>query len=236
MCRLDADADFGDERESDIPSTQWDSLRSPGVLRGLYNLLAPIYGQLAPFVSSRAHDAALSELDVDDGERVLEIGTGTGRAFERLTSANPAGWTEGIDPTLAMRFWTRRRTRAVSHERYRLRQATVTDLPYPSGHFDAVFSAYVVDLLPLSKLTPALIEIRRVLRSKGRLVLACMGTPQCARGRVWEWIARTVPLALGGSRPVPLTGFLRRAGLHVHGQTRIIQWRFPSTITVATPG
>ena len=83
--------------------------RSPSVLRAVYTGWAPIYDVLVPVLSSRAHATALQRLSVSDGEHVLDVGTGTGRALRPLAANNPSGYTVGVEPTPAMRTRARRR-------------------------------------------------------------------------------------------------------------------------------
>jgi len=209
--------------------------RSPTALRLTYTALAPVYDALVPLVSSAARTAGLAFLDVADGEHVLEVGTGPGWAFRHLVAANPTGWTEGLDATPAMLTRTQSRMETVDHNRYGLRRGTVTNLPYPSGAFDALFSAYVVDLLPSSDLGPALNELRRVLRDDGRLVLVVCAPPHRSAGRCWTHLARACPFLLGGSRPLSLDKPLQQAGFRIQARTRCRQFGFPSAVFRTEP-
>lgn len=204
-------------------------------LRATYTLLAPFYDALVPFISSTARTLALSWIQVRDGERVLDVGTGTGRALKRLAVANPTGWTEGLDLTPALLTRARRRMAGCDHDRHRVRQGHATALPYPDDAFDAVFSSYLLDVLPPSQRLSALLEMRRVVRPPGRLVLVTLAPPQHWIESVWTDLGTLVPIVLGGARPLDLPSLLRKGGFDVHAYTTCIQAGLRSGVAFATP-
>lgn len=205
--------------------------RSQPVLTRLYTTLSPVYAPLTRPLSARARRVGLRWLDVRDGDRVVEVGTGPGRAFCTLLSQNPTGWTVGVDPTEAMRKRTRRQATEQGHNQFRVRAGRATSLPCPDNHFDALFSAYVHDLLPAQQLGPAVTELRRVLRPGGRGVLITMASGTALAGRAWTTLARTLPLLLGGSRPISLRPHLRDEGFTIQRTTVVTQMGLPSAVT-----
>lgn len=211
------------------------SSRSPGTLRATYTALAPLYALLVPWVSGTARDLGRAWLQVEDGESVLDVGTGTGMALHSLAASNPMGWTAGLDTTPAMIRRARRRLRACPHNRYHLQVGNARALPFPSNIFDAVFSSYLLDILPTSDIRPALQEMHRVMKQKGRLVLVHMARRQPPAGAPWTLIARLCPRLLGGARPIDLQLPLRRAGFTVHKTDTRTQLGLRSTILFATP-
>lgn len=212
-----------------------DGLRSSSVLRFTYKGLAPFYDLLVPLLSSRARSLGRTWLDVTDGDAVLDLGTGTGLALRPLAGATPHGWTEGVDTSPAMLERARLRMSTCSHRRYGLRRAPATALPYPDDAFDAVFSAYLIDVLPLPKRRPVLREVRRVLRPAGRAVLVYLAPPQTSVEQAWAHLARTMPPLLGGGRPLSLLPSLRKSELDVLRHTTRVQAGLRSGITCVAP-
>ncbi|MGW6402492.1 class I SAM-dependent methyltransferase [Streptomyces sp. NPDC055134] len=112
-------------------------------------------------------EAAVAELGLRAGDRVLDAGCGTGRALPALRDAvGPSGAVLGVDLTPAMLDAAVRagRDRAGS-----LMLADVTRLPVRSESLDAVFGSGLVAHLPQPQ--ENLRELARVVRQGGLLAL-----------------------------------------------------------------
>ncbi|MEU9166244.1 class I SAM-dependent methyltransferase [Streptomyces sp. NPDC048420] len=114
-----------------------------------------------------AYAAAVAELGLREGDRVLDAGCGTGRALPPLrTAVGPSGVVLGVDLTPAM---LREAVRAGRDRDGRLLLADVAALPLRAQSLDAVFGAGLISHLP----RPAdnLRELARVVRPGGVLAL-----------------------------------------------------------------
>ncbi len=114
-----------------------------------------------------AYAAAVADLALREGDRVLDAGCGTGRALPPLRAAvGPSGVVVGADLTPAM---LEQAVRAGRDRDGRLMLADVTALPLRSQSLDAVFGAGLISHLP----DPAanLRELARVVRPGGTLAL-----------------------------------------------------------------
>lgn len=114
-----------------------------------------------------AYAAAVAELGLRVGDRVLDAGCGTGRALPPLRAAvGPSGVVVGADLTPAM---LEAAVRAGRNRDGRLLLADVAALPLRSRSLDAVFGAGLISHLP----RPAenLRELARVVRPGGVLAL-----------------------------------------------------------------
>jgi ubiquinone/menaquinone biosynthesis C-methylase UbiE len=210
-------------------------LRSPFVLRRLYGLLAPVYDHIVPVISGRAHTRGIQELAVQDGDHVLDVGCGTGRATAAVARRTPSGRTVGLDPTPAMRRRARARRAALPRGHYRVREGVATALPFPRDAFDAVFCGYVLDVLAPPHIAAALEEVRRVLRPAGRLVVVHLAPPRRPVERLWARLARACPPLLGGDRPMALRPLLRRTGFRIAAYSEDVQWGLRSGVLRAHP-
>ncbi|MER6692455.1 class I SAM-dependent methyltransferase [Streptomyces minutiscleroticus] len=114
-----------------------------------------------------AYAAAVADLGLRPGDRVLDAGCGTGRALPALRDAvGPSGTVLGADLTPAM---LEAAVRAGRDRVGRLLLADVVRLPLRTGSLDAVFAAGLIAHLP----DPAdnLRELFRVVRPAGTLAL-----------------------------------------------------------------
>jgi ubiquinone/menaquinone biosynthesis C-methylase UbiE len=104
--------------------------------------------------------------ELTGGQRVLEIGFGSGVSFFNLHDLYAE--IHGIDLTASIDevagFF---RARGIETD---LQQGDVRDLPYADGYFDSVLMISILEHLRPEDLLHALVEVRRVLRPGGQLV------------------------------------------------------------------
>lgn len=111
------------------------------------------------------------------GERVLDIGTGTGGfALEAAKAVGPKGEVIGVDPSPEM--IGRARAKAGRRRNVTFRTAAIEALPFPDAGFDVVSLSLVLHQLPSDAFHAGMVEVRRVLRPGGRLFAVDIGGPQ----------------------------------------------------------
>ena len=142
--------------------------------------------------------------------RLLEVGTGPGVLLARVADALPSARLVGLDRSAAM---LRRARLRLGTGRAALLRADAAALPVSPATFDVVVCCYVLDLLPTPTLQPVLTELRRVLRSDGRALVAVMRPGSRVFNAVWATVYRLAPLLVGNCRPVDLGEPVARAGL-----------------------
>jgi SAM-dependent methyltransferase len=131
--------------------------------------LGEIVARVMAFETQPANRIALEQLAVCPGEVVLEIGCGHGRTLARL-ARTPRAHLAGIDPSEVMvRLARKRMRRWIDAGRADVSLASSAKIPHADERFDAAFAVHVVYFWnePLADL----LEIRRVLRPGGRLLL-----------------------------------------------------------------
>ena len=126
----------------------------------------------------RRNGWVVSVLDVQPGERVLEIGFGPGVAIAELSRrVGDAGHVHGVDHSdVMLRAATRRNASAIAAGRVTLSRAPVDRLPPAlDGPFDAILTVNSLGFWP----EPAerLRELRGRLRAGGRIAVASQ--PRC---------------------------------------------------------
>jgi demethylmenaquinone methyltransferase/2-methoxy-6-polyprenyl-1,4-benzoquinol methylase/phosphoethanolamine N-methyltransferase len=120
----------------------------------------------------RARTVALARLE--PGERVLDVGCGTGGVtLPARQRVGGGGAAAGIDPSPEMIAVARRKARRAGLE-IDFRVGVIEALPYADGSFDAVTSSLMMHHLPEPLQVSGLAEVYRVLKPGGRLLIADM--------------------------------------------------------------
>jgi SAM-dependent methyltransferase len=104
---------------------------------------------------------------IRDGDRILDVGCGTGSLIEALANLAPRSEIVGIDPTPEFVTYGRER---FTNPRITLDQGSAFELPYPDSSFDHSLSMLVFHLI--STPDKAVREMRRVTKPGGT-VAAC---------------------------------------------------------------
>jgi ubiquinone/menaquinone biosynthesis C-methylase UbiE len=203
-------------------------------------------------------------LDVQPGERVLEVGFGTGRSLIALAHAmESTGQVLGIDLSPGMIAVAREQVRKScpsasighpnsttanhvgSNDRFpleargndvvTLQRGSALHLPYAADSFDAVFSAFMLDLIDTPDIPLVLAEMRRVLKPGGRVGLVSM-SKACAGNvivQVYERFHRWLPKLID-CRPIYLQSAVESTGLQCEVHQIRSMWGIPVEIVVAT--
>jgi ubiquinone/menaquinone biosynthesis C-methylase UbiE len=131
--------------------------------------------------------ALIAAAGVQPGQRVLDVGCGTGYFARLLARAvGPGGLVVGIDPSPEMIAYAGRKAGRASDCQFQV--GTAESLDFPAEHFDVVVSSLVLHHLPEDLRVPALREMRRVLRPGGTLLVAEAQVPRHGLG--WRLLAR----------------------------------------------
>jgi SAM-dependent methyltransferase len=133
-------------------------------------ILGAVLGTLMAMANSPLAGWALSLLDLEPGDRILEVGCGAGAAVHKLQSQLPNSTIAAVDHSSTMIRQARRLNEgAVRAGHLSLLQAAASGLPFADGAFDKVFTINSVQYWP--EFGENLKEIHRVLRPGGVVLL-----------------------------------------------------------------
>src|ERR1700716_3934960 len=133
---------------------------------------------------------AIQRMAIKPGDRVLEVGVGTG--INAALYPSDCSVT-GIDFSSSMLEKARERVARKGVQNVRLLQMDAANMKFADDTFDIVYAPYVISVVP----DPVAVtrEMRRVCRPGGRIVIL---NHFRSAGRIASWRARGIP-------PVPLS-------------------------------
>ncbi|MEM8678997.1 MAG: methyltransferase domain-containing protein [Planctomycetota bacterium] len=207
--------------------------------KAFYDRISKAYDLIADGGEHQARERGLSQLDVQPGEQVLEIGYGTGHSL--VTLANRVGATgqvTGIDISTGMREVSAKRVaEAGVEERVELLVGEVPPLPCDPESFDVINMSFTLELFPLPTIPAVLAECRRVLKPQGRLGVVSMATVPGGEDpsvleRSYVWMHTHFPHIVD-CQPIPLESLLKDAGFELAVAERIELFTMPVAIAVA---
>ncbi|MBC8077162.1 MAG: methyltransferase domain-containing protein [Chloroflexales bacterium] len=134
--------------------------------------------------ASALRRATVDLAQIVPGERVLEVGCGTGAVYRVAAQrTGPSGAVAGIDPAPEMIAVAREKA-ARARLTIDFRVGAIEALPFADGGFAVVFSSLMMHHLPDDLKRQGLAEIRRVLQPGGRLVIVDVKRPTTASARL----------------------------------------------------
>jgi len=201
-----------------------------------YSTLSRFYDWLASS-EKRFIRLGLGLLRPRPGERILEIGFGTGYAQQYIAQSVKNGLSAGLDISIGMgRVAQRRLSRAGLLDQVDLMQSDTLPIPCQEGVFDGVYTSFTLELFD-SPLIPAVLgEIRRVLKPGGRLVIVSLSkdNPLGLMGRIYESFHNRFP-KWADCRPIPARRLIEERGFKIQESHEYKMWGIPVINILAIP-
>jgi phosphatidylethanolamine/phosphatidyl-N-methylethanolamine N-methyltransferase len=174
----------------------------------VYERLASFYDLLFGPTLHAGRVQAIQRMGIASGDRVLEVGVGTGingALYPRDC------FVTGIDLSAPMLEKAHDRIARKGIANVRLMQMDAADLKFPDGTFDIVYAPYVISVVP----DPVAVarEMRRVCRTGGRIVFL---NHFRSSNRLMAWLERGISpftVHVGFKSDLDLPAFLAQAGV-----------------------
>lgn len=156
-----------------------------------HDWLLPLYDPLQRLLGAETILRELvAQARIRPGQRVLDIGCGTGNLAVLVKQLHPEADVVGLDPDPKALVRARRKAQR-ARVLVKLEPGFAEELPYITGSFDRVFSSFMFHHLTGEAKTRALSEVRRVLCPGGSLHVLDFGSPSEGERRDDGFLART---------------------------------------------
>jgi demethylmenaquinone methyltransferase/2-methoxy-6-polyprenyl-1,4-benzoquinol methylase len=175
--------------------------------KGIFNVLSPIYDWIIRGAPPQKLPEYLG-LSGNCDERILEVGAGTGRAVKDLIDQCRSLWL--LDPSQNMLHVAKKKI-----PRAKTVHAYAERIPFPDKFFDRIFA--VDSFHHWDNHLQALMEIRRVLNEKGRLVIIDFD-PSTKKGHLIKSMEKALKMGSTFFTPRQLQSLLKKSGLTIHKQ------------------
>lgn len=209
-------------------------------IKEAYEKTSKFYGIVEERFERKVRKRGLELLDPKEGEKILEVGFGTGCSLVEIAKAvGESGKAYGIDIAKGMVKSAERRIKKEEvSDRVELSEGDARNLPYRDSKFDAVYMNETLEIFDLSDIFTVLDEAKRVLKEDGRLGVASMtrrGYEDSNFVRIYEWLHNRFPKYLN-CRPIYLQDLVQEAGYEVKEMDEVmVAGLCPMRILVSKP-
>lgn len=212
--------------------------RTKAETQATYDRISRWYNLLDGTWEKGARDLGLRKLDVQEGERVLEIGFGPGQDLLLLAqSAGERGRVYGVDLSPGMVRVARAKSESVGPgRRPALTRGDAQYLPFEDAKFDAIFMSFTLELFDTPDIPDVLAQCRRVLQSQGgRMCIVSLskeGRSTWMR-QLYEWGHDRFPNLLD-CRPIFVRTALEAMGFKILNTTPASIFGLPVEVVLAS--
>jgi len=200
-----------------------------------YDKISRFYDCFAGGFESHYRNIGLELLNIKGGETVLEIGFGTGHCLMQIAkSVGKEGMVYGVEISSGMLEVTKKRLKKAGLlDRAVLYCGDATKMPYNEHKFDAVFMSFTLELFDTPEIPVILDEIKRVLKSEGRLGVVSMSREEgkSILFKLYEWAHKKFP-NYADCRPIYVEQSLREAGIKIINSRKVKVYGLPLEIVI----
>ncbi len=210
--------------------------RSKEAARASYNRLSRWYDLVAGSTEKKYRDRGLEKLSAQPGEKILEVGFGTGHCLITLAKAvGPAGHVTGLDISDGMLAIAQERLQQESlAERVDLHLGDAARLDFIEvNSLDGIFMSFTLELFDNPEIPRVLQEGYRALKPGGRLAVVSMTktNPPSLAVRIYEWFHEHMP-DYADCRPIFARQALEQSGFTIQDVNVSSMWGLPVEIVL----
>lgn len=205
-----------------------------------YDRIAESYDAIAHSSERESTERGLTMLDAKIGERIFELGFGTGHALVGLArSVGGEGRVDGLDVSSGMKKVSAHRVEREGFEDHvSLRVGGAPPLGYEDDVFDATFLSFTLELFPPDEIGKVVEELYRVTKPGGRCVVVAMAKPRSESEdttleKIYVWMHRHFPHIVD-CHPIEVEKTLEEGGFQIEQAEHTDIWSLPVAIVRAS--
>ncbi len=205
--------------------------------RAYYDKISGVYDLLSERAEEPMRERGLELLDAKPGEKILEVGCGTGHSTIALAGCvGNTGHVDALDLSPKMVRQAEANVHALElNNRVTFIVGDAMKMDAPDASYDAVFMSFTLELFDRAELAKVLAEIRRVLRPGGRIGVVSVSHEgdDSAALKIYEWSHRHFPNLID-CRPLYVKQLLEAEGFKITAAETLSMW-VPVEMVVAMP-
>lgn len=182
----------------------------------VYEILARVYDDCFDWALGPGRKRAVGRLPIRPGQRVLEVGVGTGLSLPHYP---PDCHVTGVDISESMLGQARERVAVLGRSDIDLRLMDARELTYPEATFDHVLAPYVISVVPEPRKVMA--EMLRVCKPGGTIVVVNHFRHRNPAIRICERLLTPVSQWVGFRLDLPLEDVTGTPGLETAHVERV---------------
>ncbi|MFW6196643.1 MAG: class I SAM-dependent methyltransferase [Thermoplasmatota archaeon] len=181
-----------------------------------YDKISRYYDYLEGLFEKRYRNHALSMLNIERGDKILEIGPGIGHALKIISETTGSeGYVCGIDISREMLLVSKSRLKKNDLlQNSALVQGDGSNLPIKDNFFDHCFLSFTLELFDTPDIEKVLSEIKRVLQDDGEVCIVSLAKKDNLTVRIYESFHKLFSNAID-CRPIPASKFLEENGFEI---------------------
>jgi len=177
---------------------------------------------------------AIRLINIQSGDKILEVGSGTGANLLRISNIVKNCEIVGLDLSYKMCQQEKIKTKRIMDSSVNVVNGNAIHLPFPNNHFDVLYMLFTLEIIPDLLISNALSECKRILKPNGRLCVAAMSYEKINRlmMRLYLWSICHFPEVVD-CQPINLDSIFKNAGFEPSVNQFHSLWGLPVRILLA---